>query len=70
MQTAMTKRTTAVRTGLDLKLARVAAGVTQTDLARQMGIWRQTVSVVEGSLRPRPRVVEHYLKALHELADR
>lgn len=66
----MTKRTTAVRTGLDLKLARVAAGVTQTDLARHMGIWRQTVSVVEGSLRPRRRMVERYLKALDELAAR
>jgi DNA-binding XRE family transcriptional regulator len=66
----MTERTTAVLTGLDLKLRRVEAGVTQTDLARHMGVWRQTVSVVEGSLRPRPRMVEHYLRALDELAAR
>ena len=59
---------TDVATGLDLKLIRIERGITQTDLARQMGVWRQTVSILEAALRPGPDRIERYLKALDEIS--
>jgi transcriptional regulator with XRE-family HTH domain len=58
---------TDVTTGLDLKLLRIERGVTQTALARQMGVWRQTVSVIEAALRPGPDRTKRYLEALKDL---
>ncbi len=57
-------------TGMDLKLQRVAAGVTQTAIAGQMGCWRQTVSVIEGALRPPRHQVQRYRVALDQLTSR
>lgn len=54
-------------TGLDLKLQRTAAGVTQVALARRMGRSRQSVSIIERSYRPRPAAVERYVRALGEV---
>jgi len=59
---------TDVATGLDLKLLRIERGITQTALARQMGVWRQTVSVMEAALRPGPERIERYLSALDEVS--
>ena len=59
---------TDVTTGLDLKLLRIERGVTQTALARQMGVWRQTVSILEGALRPGPDRIERDLRALDEIS--
>jgi transcriptional regulator with XRE-family HTH domain len=60
---------TDVTTGLDLKLLRIERGITQAALARQMGAWRQTVSILEGALRPGPDRIERYLKALDEISS-
>jgi transcriptional regulator with XRE-family HTH domain len=59
---------TDVATGLDLKLLRIERGITQTALARQMGVWRQTVSVIEAALRPGAERIERYLRALDEIS--
>ena len=64
----MTKAITGVATGLDLKLIRVERGITQTALARRMGCWRQTVSILEGALRPKSHQIERYLSALDEVS--
>jgi len=64
----MALASTDVATGLDLKLIRIERGITQTALARQMGVWRQTVSILEGALRPGPDRIERYLKALDEIS--
>ena len=66
----MTFASADVTTGLDLKLLRIERGVTQTALARQMGVWRQTVSIIEAARRPGLGRVERYLTALVELTAR
>ena len=63
----MTMAIADVETGLDLKILRMRHGVTQTELARQMGVWRQTLSVTEGALRPNRQQVARYLAALDEI---
>jgi transcriptional regulator with XRE-family HTH domain len=65
---AMKLASTNVTTGLDLKLLRIERGITQTDLAHQMGVWRQTVSIIEAALRPGPDRIERYLKALDAIS--
>jgi len=55
-------------TGLDLRLRRTAAFVTQTDLAREIGVSRQSVGNLEALLRPHPRAVARYLAALEQLS--
>lgn len=55
-------------TGLDLKLRRVAAGVTATALAAELGIGRSSVSNVERELRPTSHRVKSYLDALERLS--
>jgi transcriptional regulator with XRE-family HTH domain len=57
-----------VATGLDLKLLRIERGVTQAALAREMGVWRQTVGTIEAALRPGPERIERYLRALDEIS--
>ena len=54
------------RTGLDLKLARTAAMVTQTELAQRMGVTRQAVSNVEARYHVPGPTVQRYLDALRE----
>ncbi|MGI8830539.1 MAG: helix-turn-helix domain-containing protein [Candidatus Limnocylindria bacterium] len=59
---------TAPRTGLDLRLRRTAAMVTQTQLAAAIGVSRQAVSNVEALYRPSEAAVARYLTALERLA--
>jgi predicted transcriptional regulator len=49
---------------MDLRLRRTAAGVSQVALARQMGVSRQRVGLIEGLLRPPVPAVRRYLDAL------
>lgn len=53
--------------GLDLRLARVAARVTVTQLAAQLGVTHQRVSSLEGSERPTVTAVSRYMTALEQL---
>lgn len=50
--------------GLDLKVARIRAGVTATALAARLGVSRQRIVNIEGSLRPSSGASERYLQAL------
>ncbi len=54
--------------GMDLRLRRVALGVSQSDLARRLGVSRQRIGNIEGMLRPGRTAVDRYLAALAELA--
>ena len=56
--------------GLDLKLARVARGVSQRAIARQLGVSPQRVSGIEASYRPTGEACARYLDALEELSRR
>jgi len=61
---------TALRlTGLDLRLRRTAAFVTQTSIARELGVSRQAVGNVEALVRPSPTAVERYLQALRQVSE-
>jgi transcriptional regulator with XRE-family HTH domain len=60
---------TDVTTGLDLKLLRIERGITQEAVALQMGVWRQTVSIIEAALRPGPDRIARYLTALDEATE-
>jgi transcriptional regulator with XRE-family HTH domain len=62
--TAARQRTT----GLDLKLARVALGVPQREIARQLGVSPQRVSGIEATYRPTHRICARYLAALDAIA--
>ncbi len=55
-------------TGMDLRLRRVALGVSQSALARELGVSRQRIGNLEGMLRPGRAAIERYLAALAELA--
>lgn len=57
-------------TGLDLRLRRTALLVTQTDLARELGVSRQAVGNLEALLRPNPRAIDRYLSALEKVSRR
>ena len=56
----------ATTTGLDLKVERIRAGVTQLALAARMGRSRWHVGQLEAQLRPSARAVERYRQALEE----
>ncbi len=56
--------------GLDLKLKRIAAGVTATALAAKIGVVRSAVSNAERELRPSAHRVRVYLEALEQIANR
>jgi DNA-binding XRE family transcriptional regulator len=58
----------APRTGLDLRLRRTERLITQTAIARELGISRQAVTALEALMRPNPRAVERYLAALERIA--
>lgn len=53
--------------GLDLRIRRLRAGISQTDLAVAMGTARPRVSVIEATYRPSAKAVERYLSALEQL---
>ena len=55
-------------TGLDLKLARIAAGITATALAAELGVSRSAVTNAERELRPSAHRVAGYVAALGRLA--
>lgn len=50
--------------GLELKLERIAAAISQRELAHRMGVLPQRVSAIEGSYRPTSRTVARYRLAL------
>ena len=50
--------------GIDLKLRRIAAGITQGELAEKLGTTRQAVGNVEALARVSGRASERYLDAL------
>ncbi len=64
------ERTTARQriTGLDLKLARVARGVPQREIARHLGVSPQRISGIEAAYRPTQWTCLRYLAALDEIA--
>jgi len=66
MATALASRLT----GLDLRLRRTTLGVSQTVIAAELGVSRQRVGHLEGMLRPPRPMVERYLTALDEAAER
>jgi predicted transcriptional regulator len=53
-------------TGLDLRLRRVALGVSQTAIARAMQVPRQRIGQIESHYRPTTASVERYLVALQQ----
>lgn len=55
-------------TGLDLKLQRVAARVTATRLASELGVGRTAITNTERELRPSARRIRIYLDALNRIA--
>lgn len=57
-----------VVSGLDLKLRRTAARVTQIDLATHMNVRAQRVSQIEALAVVRPQLVERYEAALAAVA--
>lgn len=57
-------------TGFDLKLARFAARVSQTDLAREVGVSRPRVAQWEASEWPTEAAAQRYLEALLRILER
>ena len=55
-------------TGLDLKLARVALGVPQREVARRLGVSPQRVSGIEATYRPTRWTCSRYLAALDAIS--
>lgn len=56
--------------GFDLKLARIVARISQTDLAREVGVARPLVGAWEGSERPTEAAAQRYLEALLRIVER
>lgn len=57
-------------TGLDLKVKRVAADISSTDLALAMGVTISRLSHVEGSRKVTPKAAIKYLDALATLTTK
>lgn len=51
-------------TGLDLRVARTIAGISQTELARRLGWPRQRITWLESLIRPSRSAADAYLTAL------
>jgi transcriptional regulator with XRE-family HTH domain len=68
MVTATAPTTAIYPTGMDLRLERTRRLVTQTAVAREMGVSPQAVSNLEALLRPTERAVYRYLEALNRAA--
>lgn len=56
-------------TGLDLKIERIRAGVSQTTIARRLGVTRHRIGYIEGRLRPTDRAIAEFRAALAEAVD-
>jgi transcriptional regulator with XRE-family HTH domain len=54
--------------GADLRLLRLAHRITQTDLAVELQVARDTVRRTEAARRPRVTTVERYRRAILRLA--
>lgn len=54
--------------GLDLKLARVAAQVEQGEIARELGVTRQVVGQWEAQEQPTPEACRRHLEAVAKIA--
>jgi DNA-binding XRE family transcriptional regulator len=67
MTTANAIGTAGRSTGMDLRLRRVALGVSQSDMARHLGVSRQRIGNIEGMLWPGRAAADKYLDALAEL---
>jgi transcriptional regulator with XRE-family HTH domain len=52
-----------------LKLARVARGVPQCEIARRLDVSPQRISGIEASYRPTRRICARFLAALEEAGD-
>lgn len=53
------------RVGLELKIARIRKGIKQWELARQVGICQNTLSLIEqGRRKPAPELLRRLLEAL------
>ncbi len=55
--------------GIDLKVQRVRAGVSQVALAERMKLHRATVARYEGLARVPDAIADDYLRALATLSD-
>ena len=55
-------------TGLDLKLARVARGVSQRAMASQLGVSPQRVSAIEATYWPTATICKRYHATLASIA--
>jgi transcriptional regulator with XRE-family HTH domain len=55
--------------GIDLKLARIAAGVAQRDVAAALGVSTQRASAIEATHRPTPAAARRYLAALDAITS-
>jgi len=56
--------------GLDLRILRIRAHVTQTDLAEEIGVQRPQVSQWEAAMWPSAAACERYLDALDRISRR
>lgn len=53
-----------------IKLARVEAGLTQTELAKNVGVTRQTIGLIEaGGYNPTLNLCINIARALHKTLD-
>jgi transcriptional regulator with XRE-family HTH domain len=52
--------------GLDLKLRRIAAGISQRELARRLDVSPQRVAAVEATYRPSEAMLGRYAAALSQ----
>jgi transcriptional regulator with XRE-family HTH domain len=62
--------TIGVPTGLDLRLERTARLVSQSAIARELGVSPQAISNLEARLRPTPEAIRRYRSALERVAER
>jgi transcriptional regulator with XRE-family HTH domain len=53
-----------------LRTLRQSLEISQSDLARELGVTRQSVRSVESSLRPEPKTLDRYTTALGVIAKR
>lgn len=56
-----------IKRGIDLKIARIKAGLHQYEVARMIGIAQPRLSEIEAGLRqPSPELLEKLKRVLHE----
>lgn len=56
--------------GMELKIARIRARVSQRDVAEYMKVSQPRVSDIENQRKARPATIERYMKAVQEIRDR